>query len=70
MFTDLTAGSHSVNITCTSLSTGLTLSRTLSFSVEGKDTVAYLYCMSLYCFVQQLQSVVLLVLLEILSHYH
>ena len=44
-------GDHSVNITCTSQSTGLTLSRTLDFCVEGKDTVTLviLHVIILFC---------------------
>ena len=51
MFTNLTVGDHSVNITCTSQSTGLTLSRTLDFRVEGKDTVTLviLHVIILFC---------------------
>ena len=36
---DLMPGQRTVNVTCTSTSTGLTLSRTLTTIIGGKNTV-------------------------------
>ena len=42
MFTNIPSGDNNMTITCTSTSSGATLSRVLSFTIMGKDIVILL----------------------------
>ena len=49
VFTNVAPGDHTVNITCTSTTTGTTLSRSVSFSYDipfySKDLTMYWCCL-------------------------
>lgn len=44
VFTNIPVGDNNMTITCTSTSSGATLSSVLLFTIMGKDMVTLLYC--------------------------